>query len=111
MKPRQQTRLCVERLEDRLTPSYGLGYAVGLPSAGGSSQVAVDAGGNAIVSSMFSAASLDLGPEIGVTEGGNVHCRIIELEAIKTPSRTAAKLVLAAAVASRAIANMMEKTQ
>lgn len=52
-----------------------------------------------------------LGPEIGVTEGGNVHCRIIELEAIKTPSRTAAKLVLAAAVASRAIANMMEKTQ
>ena len=52
-----------------------------------------------------------LGPEIGVTEGSNAHSRIIELEAIQTPSMSAAKLVLAAAVASRAIANMMEKTQ
>ena len=52
-----------------------------------------------------------MGAEIGVTEGGNVHDRITELEAAQTPTRSAAKLVLAAAVASRAIANMMEKTQ
>lgn len=52
-----------------------------------------------------------LGPEIGVTEGRNAHARIIELEEAQTPSMSAAKLVLAAAIASRAIANMMEKTQ